>query len=150
MIPKGSQKVTKMHLKIHALKMLPKRCQKRSIPHLELEPFWDDFSLKTHSKINAKTNVEKVCEIIRKCFQNDANTRSKINGKAMIFRNLRFPVFAKSRTLKSADPRSRVRTSIWGEVYLPPTPLRPGGRQNPAAEPSEGLVEKAKPLGRVG
>ena len=44
----------------------------------------------------------------------------------------------------------RVRASIWGVVYLPPTPLRPGGSQNLAAEPSEGSVEDGIPLGRVG
>ena len=44
------------------------------------------------------------------------------------------------------------RRTEWEEAYLPLKggTLRPGGRQNPAAEPSEGLVEKAKPLGRVG
>ena len=51
--------------------------------------------------------------------------------------------FAKSVTLKSADPRSGVLelVCVCGGGDIPhPNPLRPGGRQNPAAEPSEGSV----------
>ena len=52
---------------------------------------------------------------------------------------------------KSADPRSGVLEQVErGEVYLPPTPLRPGGRHRRASKSSEGLVEEADPLGGVG
>ena len=55
---------------------------------------------------------------------------------------------------KSADLRFGVLDHVGGEargeVYLPPTPLRRGGRCLPAANPSEGSVEEAKPLGGGG
>ena len=55
---------------------------------------------------------------------------------------------------KSADLRFGVLEPVVGEtrgeVYLPPTPLRPGGGHRRATNPSEGLVEEAKPLGGVG
>ena len=50
---------------------------------------------------------------MRKCFQNDAKMRSKINDKSMKFQNLRFLVFfAKSLTLK------QFFHMIWGNRNL--------------------------------
>ena len=37
---------------------------------------------------------------MRKCFQNDAKTKSKINGKSMKFQNLRFLVFCEEYNVK--------------------------------------------------
>ena len=37
---------------------------------------------------------------MRKCFQNDAKTTSKINDKSMKFRNLRFLVFCEEYNVK--------------------------------------------------
>ena len=54
---------------------------------------WETFSIKMHSNINAKFNVEKVWTNIGRCFQNDPKTRSKINEKSMIFQSLRFLEF---------------------------------------------------------
>ena len=58
------------------------------------------------------------------------------------------------RRPKSADLRFGVLEHVVGEtrgeVYLPPTPLRPGAGHRRATNSSEGLVEEAKPLGRVG
>ena len=70
---------------------------------MELEPFWDDFSLKTHSKINAKTDVEKVREFMRKRFQNDAKMRSEINDESMQFQKtpIRNQCKSKGTTYKS-------------------------------------------------
>ena len=54
---------------------------------------------------------------------------------------------------KSADLRFGVLDHVVGEargeVYLPPTPLRRGGRCLRATNPSEGSVEEAKPLARA-
>ena len=46
--------------------------------------------MKNALNINAKIEGKKVCEIMRKCFQNDTKTRSKIYDKSMNFQNLRF------------------------------------------------------------
>ena len=43
------------------------------------------FFIKNALKNDAKTDVEKACEIMRKCFQNDTNTRSKIHDKTLNF-----------------------------------------------------------------
>ena len=51
-------------------------------------------------KINAKVDVEKVWEFMRKCFQNDAKTMSKIDDKSMKCRNLRFLVFREEYNVK--------------------------------------------------
>ena len=37
---------------------------------------------------------------MRKCYQNDAKMRSKINGKSMNFQNLRFLVFCEEYNVK--------------------------------------------------
>ena len=51
-------------------------------------------------KINAKVDVEKVWKFMRKCFKNDAKTRSKINDKSVKFWNLRFLVFSEEYNVK--------------------------------------------------
>ena len=53
-----------------------------------------------HPKIDTKIDVEQVCRSMRKCFQNDAKTRSKINDKSRIFRNLRFLFFCEEYNVK--------------------------------------------------
>ena len=86
--PKGNQMGAKMHLKIDVRKMNAKRVPKGSIPYSDLDTFLMQFPLKMHPQIDTKIDVEKVCEIMRKCFQNDAKMRSKINGKSSNFQNL--------------------------------------------------------------
>ena len=41
------------------------------------------FSIKMHAKIDAKIDVEKVSENMRKCSKNDAKMRSEIHEKSM-------------------------------------------------------------------
>ena len=65
-----------------------------------LEPLRCHFPLKMCSKINAKVDVEKVWTFMRKCFKNDAKTRSKINDKSVKFWNLRFFVFREEYNVK--------------------------------------------------
>ena len=86
--PKGNQMGAKMHLKIDVRKMNAKRMPKGSIPYFDLDTFLMQFPLKMHPQIDTKIDVEKVCEIMRKCFQNDAKMRSKIHDKSMKFQNL--------------------------------------------------------------
>ena len=58
------------------------------------------FPSKMHYKINAKIDGKKVCEIMRKCFQNDTKTRSKIHDKSMNFQTLRFLDFCEEYNVK--------------------------------------------------
>ena len=89
-----------MHIKIDVGKMNTKRMPKGSIPYSDLDTFLMQFPLKMHPQIDTKIDVEKVCEIMRKCFQNDAKTMSKIDDKSMKFRKLRFLVFCEEYNVK--------------------------------------------------
>ena len=100
MMAKGNQMGAKMHLKIDVRKMNAKRVPKRSIPHSDFDTFLMQFPLKMHPQIDTKIDVEKVCEIMRKCFQNDVKTRSKIDDKSMKFQNLRFLDFCEEYNVK--------------------------------------------------
>ena len=47
-----------------------------------------------------KSMAKKVCEIMRKCFQNDAKMRSKIHDKSMNFQTLRLLDFCEEYNVK--------------------------------------------------
>ena len=97
---KGCQKSTKMHPKIDVRKRSRKGCSKGDLPDYSPEHFGSHFPSKMHSKINTKVDVEKVWKFMRKCFKNDAKTRSKINDKSVNFWNLRFLVFSEEYNVK--------------------------------------------------
>ena len=97
---KASPKATKIHPRTDYWESL-RKARSRDPPGIYFPiHFGSNFSSKTDEQTNAKFHVVKVWEIVRKCSQNDANMRSKINGKSMIFQNLRFLVFCEEYNVK--------------------------------------------------
>ena len=90
---KVSQRATKMHKKIEGAFLERFWVGLWAIRALTPDPFGSHFPSKMHPKINAKVDVEKVWKFMRKCSQNHAKTRPKINNNSRKFWNLRFLVF---------------------------------------------------------
>ena len=89
-----------MHPKVDVRNMLAKWNENGSVGHSFWEPFGYHFPLKMHIKTNANFNAEKLQTFMRKCSQNHAKTRPKINDKSMKFWNLRFLVFCEEYNVK--------------------------------------------------
>ena len=98
--PKASHRATKMHPKVDVRNILAKWNENGSVGHSFWEPFGYHFPLKMHIKTNANFNAEKLQTFMRKCSQNHAKTRSKINDKSMKCWNLRFLVFSEEYNVK--------------------------------------------------
>ena len=73
---------------------------KRYGPHCFWDTFGEHFPSQMHSIIYAKVDVERVWNFMKKCFENDAKTRCKIDDKSMNFRNLRFLDFCEEYNVK--------------------------------------------------
>ena len=99
--PKTSHRATKMHPKVDVRNILAKWNENGSVGHSFWEPFGYHFPLKMHIKANANFNAEKLQTFMRKCSQNHAKTRPKINDNLWIFGTCDFLFLAKSITLKS-------------------------------------------------
>ena len=98
--PKASHRATKMHPKVDVRNILAKWNENGSVGHSFWEPFGYHFPLKMHIKTNANFNADKLQTFMRKCSQNHAKTRSKINDKSMKCWNLRFLVFSEEYNVK--------------------------------------------------
>ena len=89
-----------MYPKVDVRKTKPKVCKQIGPNNIFWEHFGSHFPSKMHSKINTKVDVEKVWKFMRKCFKNDAKTRSNIHDKSMNFQNLRFLDFCEVYNVK--------------------------------------------------
>ena len=113
-----------------------KVAKKSAHPYSSPDHFGSHFPSKMCSKIDAKFDVEKVWTFMRKCSQNDAKTRSRIDDKSMKFRNLRFLVFCEEGTHIGAkiwkkSIENEVRKSMRKKGRLPGPAWRVGGVWRP-------------------
>ena len=58
------------------------------------------FSVENAYNFDAKFDVGRIHDCIRKCYRNDAKMRSQIDDKSMNFRNLRFLDFCEEYNVK--------------------------------------------------